>query len=289
MNTQQHEVRFHLAGLEVAVRSASADGLSGLSPRYLSYPSRVAANVAPALDIEIMRFEGFIVDDDHAEPGPEFPAFHKSVHADGRIMLARYDADGWIALPPVGSGDTQIRAQFRVGISANSLEACVRIALSVALPTVSAFLFHSSTVQGAHGRALTFTGVSGAGKSTISELLDSLDGVTKIVDELGVIKVTEHGAEVHTAPFLGIAGMPLGVVAPLSGIHFLIQAPHDRRTLVPPRAAMSRVMANILAYVAEPTTAERLLELVARLTTTTPCYNLEFAKHADVAAVLDIA
>ena len=270
------------------MRSDSADGLSGLSPRYLAYPSR-ATDAPPALDIEITRFDGFVVDRDAAEPGPEYPAFAKSVAADGRVIVRRNDADGWIALPAAGGDNPQIRAQFRVGVSANSLEACVRIALSIALPTVSAFLFHSSTVRVADGRALTFTGVSGAGKSTISELLSSVDGITKIVDELGVIKITEHGAEVHTAPFLGIAGMPLGVVAPLAGIHFLIQATFDRRTLVPPRAAMARVMANILAYVAEAATADRLLDLVARLTSTTPCYNLEFAKHADVAAVLDIA
>src|SRR5690606_21990775 len=120
---------------------------------------------------------------------------------------------------------------FRVGPSANSLEACVRIALSLALPRHGAIMMHASAVEHAGG-ALVFTGVSGAGKSTISSLLDRAPA-RKIGDEIIVLHVHDDRWHVVIPPYLtpyDRTGIEHGTSAPLDGIHVLVQAPRHART-----------------------------------------------------------
>jgi hypothetical protein len=51
---------------------------------------------------------------------------------------------------------------------------------------------------------------------------------------------------------------------------------------------MYRYRCHVLAYVAEPDTAGIVLELCAAMVAEVPCFQLEFAKRADVGAMLGI-
>ena len=54
-------------------------------------------------------------------------------------------------------------------------------------------------------------------------------------------------------------------------------------------AALRALLRNVLVYVAEPRTAERVLALADDLTAAVPCHQLEFRKDAGVATVLGIS
>lgn len=271
------EVRFHIAGLPVAVQAPDARDLDDLAVVYRNFPS----DAPPALTIVIERVGGF-----DRERGPEYPAFARTLGTDGRVHVERFDAEG-----DIDTGDLPITARFRVGPSANSLEACVRIALSIALPRHGALMLHASAVEH-DGRALVFTGVSGAGKSTISTMLDR-PPARKIGDEILVLHRDDaHRWFVYVPPYLGpfvTTGIAHGTHAPLDGIHLLVQAPHHARATVAPTAALRELLRHVLVYVAESRTAEHVLSLVAELTRQVPCYRLEFRKDPDVASVLGIA
>jgi hypothetical protein len=273
------EVRFHIAGLPVLVRARESRELADLGAAYRNFPS----DATPLLVIDIERVDGF-----DRERGPEYPAFARTLGAGGRLHVERFDAEG-----DIDTGALPLSASFRVGPSANSLEACVRIALSLALPRHGALMMHASAVEHA-GHALVFTGVSGAGKSTISSLLDRAPA-RKIGDEIIVLRrPVDDGARwsVTIPPYLGPfdgRGIAHGASAPLDGIHVLVQATRHARAAMQPTAALRELLRHILVYVAEPRTAEHVLALVAELTAAVPTYRLEFRKDDGVASVLGIA
>jgi hypothetical protein len=270
-------VRFAIADLPIEVRAATPGALHDLAPIY----TRFATDRAPLLTIDIARVDGF-----DRERNPEYPAFARTALPDGRLHVERFDAEG-----EVGVGDLPLAASFRVGPSPNSLEACVRIAASLALPRDGALILHASAVVH-DGRALVFTGVSGAGKSTISSLLgDAYPSCTKIADELVVLRRTGDGWHAIVPPYLGPhdrTGIAHGARAPLAAIHSLVQADHDARTPLAPTAALRELLRHVLVYVADARTAEHVLGLAAALTRDVAFHRLHFRKHPQVAAVLDI-
>ena len=267
-------LRYQIAGVPVEVRAATPGALADVAPIY----RRFATDAPPRLTIEVARVAGF----DRA-PSPVYPAFERAALPDGRVRVERYDAEGEIA-----TGDLPLAATFRVGPSANSLEACLRIAASLALPRAGALILHASAVEHA-GAALVFTGHSGAGKSTISSLLAGVPACAKIADELLVLRRADDGWEVVVPPYLGPAGVPHGATAPLASVDVLVQAPVHARTRLAAPAALRALLRNVLVYVAEPRTAERVLALADDLTAAVPCHQLEFRKDAGVANVLGIS
>lgn len=266
------EVRFHIAGLPVAVRATDGAALADLAAVYRLFPTTAPA----ALIIEVER-----VPASDRERGPEYPAFRRVLGPADTLRVERFDAEGEIT-----TGALPLSARFRVGPSPNSLEACVRIAASLALARDGALILHSSAVE-VGGQALVFTGVSGAGKSTISTLLDQ-PPARKIADELLVLRREPTGWTAYVPPYLGPAGVAHGAHAPLAAIHFLVQATRHAREPVPAAAALRELLRHVLVYVAEPRTADRVLELAADLTRTVPCHRLFFRKDAEVAGVLGI-
>ncbi len=207
-------ILFHIAGLPIEVRAAAPGAIDDLPLIYLDFP----AQAHPMLTISVARVPGF-----HRDRSPEYPAFSRQVLPDSRLFVQRFDAEG-----EIDTGSLPLMASFRVGPSANSLEACIRIAASLALPRIGAFLLHSSAIA-CQGSALVFSGHSGAGKSTISAMLPAAcPACSKIADELVV------------PPYFGPNGVPHGAALPLSAIHFLVQAPFHKRSPLPHRRARSR-------------------------------------------------
>lgn len=272
------ELRFHLAGLPVAVRAADPGALDDLWPRYRDFPTADE----PALTIDITRTTGFA-----RERGPEYPAFRRTALADGRLHVERFDAEGVIATTAL-----PLHASFRVGPSLNSLEACVRIAASLALPRTGALILHASSVEHA-GVAQVFTGPSGAGKSTISSMLaDAYPTCRKLTDELTILRRSPGrpgGWDVYVPPFLSPADLPWGAASPLAALHVLEQAPVHARDPLPTAVALRELLRQVLVYVGEPTTAALVLELAAELLAAVPVDRLRFRKDPAVAAVLGIA
>jgi hypothetical protein len=281
------ERRFCIAGIEVALGAARPShdqgdngDLGGLAASYAACPSRGGA---PDLILEIERVPGF----GRERPrSASYPAFDAELRAPRRLGLRRYDAEGELTLP--GRDGEPVRGRFRVGESANSLEALVRIGVSVTVPRRGGLVFHASAVRAPGGAAL-FAGKSGAGKSTIAALLAGVSGFERLADELVIaMPGADQGWDVHVPPFLGGVGLPHGAHERLAETHVLVQAPHHRRTPLARTEAVRALLPHVLAYVAEPETAALALAAAAALTAAVPCYRLEFAKDPGVARVLGI-
>jgi len=309
--------RLCLSNLEIELREATPGALAGLWHGYARFPSWKRA---PDLVIEITRLAALPAE---RLPGPAFPAFERrvttattaaattgattatatagaatatatraratamaaaSATATAMMHVERYDAWGDITCGEQGA----VFAHFTVGPSANSLEACLRIAISAALPRTGAFLMHSSAVQLAD-KALIFSGVSGAGKSTIAELLATRDGLPKLADELLLVQAPQAPGQswmLHVAPFLGAGGLPHGKAVPLGAVHLLIQGATHQKTALSRHAAVREVMKHLLVYTGLPGTADQTLALVDALCAQVPVYALQFELQTPLRPVL---
>jgi hypothetical protein len=228
-------VAFEISGVTTLLRTPFEDGIGGLPPTYARH--QVPVMEAPALVIDVEHVPELA---QRARPA-DHPAFAR--RRDGAtLVVERGDADGRIEL-----GGTPLRARFRISGDRYALEACVRVALSVALPRHGALILHSSAVRW-DGVGHVFSGVSGAGKSTIAAMLDTLPGCERLADELLVVVRGPAGWAIHVPPFLGIEGLPRGEQAPLASIDLLAQASANRRVRLLPGEAMRELHRHVVVY-----------------------------------------
>lgn len=267
------ETSFQLAGVRVLVRS-SDDVTATLPEAYARY-ARAAGR--PDLVVDV-RHDAAL---ENQPPGPGYPGFARR-RAGGHLEVARADVAGSIAL-----SDDVVTARFRIADHASSLEACLRVALSVALPRHGALVMHGSAVI-AGGRGHLFSGVSGAGKSTIARLLADAAGCERLADDLAIIARGDAGWSIEVPPFLGTTGLPHGRVVPLASIDLLVQAPAHRRTTLPRGDAIRELLRHVAVFAAEESTSASVLDLVARLVGEVPVHRLEFALDAGVADALEL-
>ena len=295
------ERRFCVAGLEVAVRAVGASsqsvGLDHMSGFYEHYPSgggepRCIVNVDIQTDYQV-----------GPERGPNYPAFEEqrvsATDAASVTAFIRYDVTGKVSsIPTMDAMDADretVVGDFRVGASPNSLEAAIRVCVSAALPTCGALIFHSSAVAGSDGVAQLFLGISGRGKSTIAAMLADRDegasatNITKVSDELVIVRKTEGGAEALVSPFIGSLGLPHGQSFPLGAFNMLVQAKEHSRRSISTAVALPQLMRHAVNFARDPQVLSRLLELQLSFCADVPCFELEFAKRPDVATVLGLA
>ena len=264
---------FQLAGLEVAVDGPD----SALASVPDAFPLREHVAAPPGL-IVTLDVDPALDDRPH---GAGYPAFARRRNGEA-LEVERADAAGTIEV-----GGAPIVARFRVSNHPSSIEACLRVALSVALPRHDALILHASATTW-RGRAHLFAGVSGAGKSTIAALLSGQPGWARLADDLVVVARGDRGWSAEVPPFLGTTGLPHGESFPLDDLNLLVQAPaHRRRSLSAP-AAMRELLRHVVVFAAEESTSEVVLDLVARLVAEVPTYHLEFTPDEAVVQVLDI-
>ena len=266
---------FNIGGVEfdVAVSGPQAQRFGA----YEAYPSQ-GGRVDVRIDLEVI--PGFGANEPE---GPTFPAFETLRFSDTELVLARKSVRGRINIAPDGT----LHANFKSHQAPTGLEAIIRIAASLALPHRDTLILHSSSVVGPEG-ALVFSGVSGAGKSTISTMLAEHCGALKLADEL--LFVSKSGGEwrVEVAPFKGSEGLPHGESRELASLNFLAQAPKHHRKRIAPTIAMNELCRHVVTYARAPKTSTKILSLVADLVSSVPCYELEFSKHPSVGEVLGI-
>jgi hypothetical protein len=212
-------------------------------------------------------------------PAREYPGFAATAGGPDEIHLARQDSRGSVRAPERGP----VVADFDGVDRPFALEAVLRLAVAAALPRAGGLILHSS--GGMARDALLFVGRSGAGKSTIARLLP----LRRLGDDLTAVRPDASGRFfAHATPFAGENGPAPDGAAPLAGVHFLRQGARHVRTRLAPHAAIRELLRNTMAYVVAARAAARVLAAAAALVDAVPCYELEFSKDADVAAVLGV-
>jgi len=192
----------------------------------------------------------------------------------GRWLFERSDfvAEWW---PQSGQGTLR-----QALANPYSVDTVLRILHSVTLVPQGGFLLHAASAI-RNGRAFVFSGISGAGKTTISRLAPP--DVTLLSDEISYIRPCEGRYCAFGTPFAGeLAKVGENVNAPLDTVYLLAQGPENRRDPVTPAEAARALLRNILFFAEDPKLVELVFRAALDCVARVPVYRLTFVPDPSV-------
>lgn len=188
-----------------------------------------------------------------------------------RLLCGDFDAE-WV--PGTRQGHVRLHP------SPYSLDSVLRILHTVLLAEQGGMLMHASSVV-LDGRAYLFTGVSGAGKTTISRLAP--DTAHLLTDEMSFIRLEDGEYFAYGTPFAGELAIPgANMRAPLAGIFLLAQGPENRIDPLDASARVRGVMANILYFAKDDALTSKVFDNAIALAARVPVQRLTFFPDARV-------
>lgn len=226
----------------------------------------------------------------------------------GSTLPPRYEFEVELATPPVNAPDQEVRVEMQNGTwrlrrgdfraqwnpeagrghirqSANpySIDSVLRIVHTLILAREGGFLLHSAGAI-RNGRAFLFSGVSGAGKTTISRLAPP--DVTLLTDEVSYIRRNNDGDVGYRAcgtPFAGeLARVGENCSAPIASLFFLKQGPENKIEPLPKSEGIRRLMRNILFFAEDADLVQRVFQSACEFVERVPVQRLTFTPDSRV-------
>lgn len=126
------------------------------------------------------------------------------------------------------------------------------------------------------GKAHLFAGASGAGKSTISELLAAAETGKMLSDERMIVREIRGKMTAFGTPWAGTAGIARSGQAPLAGIFFLKHGKTNRIEKLEPAAAADRLLPMISIPWYDADVAAPVIAFARRVCAAVPCHEYSF-------------
>jgi len=235
------------------------------------------------LDLLRQRYAGFL-SSSRPEFELEFDLTSAGPVSDDDVRVRRnVDGDEWL----IERGDFHARwdphsGRGRVRQNANpySLDSVLRIVHSLILAERGGFLLHSASAI-CDGRAYLFSGVSGAGKTTMTRIAPV--DITLLTDEISYLRPSVEGYSAFGTPFAGeLAKAGENCVAPVSALFFLEQGPENHVEELPSAEGVRRLMRNILFFAGDKGLVEKLFATACDFAARVPIRRLTFYPDARV-------
>ena len=250
-----HTVPVEVGGMVVLLRTCDPDFVRMLEDRYTGF---AGSPIPPAFefDVELVTSIGFD------------PEADVEVRCEQRRWVFRR-GDFYAEWDPRSR-----RGSIRQTANPYSVDAVLRIVHSIVLAGEGGFLLHSASAMRS-GRASLFSGLSGAGKTTISRLAPP--DVTLLTDEVSYVRRQEYGYRAFGTPFAGeLARVGENICAPIAALYLLEKGPTNRIEAVSITEATQRIMRNILFFAEEPDLVRRIFDSACEFVARVPVYRLTF-------------
>ena len=250
-----------IGGMPVQVNSESPDFLEMLRERYAGY---IGSSKDPEITFDVQLGES------------RFPETEDSVQVtckDGCWTFQR------------GDFRSEWEPSKRYGVirqSANpySIDAVLRIVHSLTLVKNGGFLLHSASAI-RNGRAFLFSGVSEAGKTTISRLAPS--DVTLLTDEISYVRKQQNIYMAHGTPFTGeLAKLGENVAAPVVALYFLAKGRENRIDPLSKSEATRLLLSNQLFFAEDEHLVRQVFDSAFEFVSRVPVFRLTFFPDARV-------
>ena len=161
-----------------------------------------------------------------------------------------------------------------------SVDAVLRIVHSLVLAQRGGFLLHAcSAIR--HGRAFLFSGVSGAGKTTIARLAPP--DTTLLTDEISYVCRDSDAYYAYGTPFAGeLATLGANQHAPIAAVYLLEKGSTNRIDPVPTSGAVRALLRNTLFFAHDEALVAKVFDSACRFLQRLPVRRLSFLPDARV-------
>jgi hypothetical protein len=260
--TAEHfSVLIEIGGVPVRVNTSSAEYRKMLEERYTGFTAR-AGQAEYEFDVNL------------SEPG--------FADADADIQVTR-EANVW----SLRRGDFLAewepelrRGRIRQTANPYSIDCVLRIIHTLVLAREGGFLVHSASAV-RNGKAYLFSGVSGAGKTTISRLAPP--DVAVLTDEISYVRKNGEGYTAYGTPFAGeLARVGQNISAPLDVLYFLKQGPENSIEPVSATEAVRTLLGNILFFAEDAELVRTVFQAACEFVAKVPVRRLTFLPTASV-------
>jgi len=172
------------------------------------------------------------------------------------------------------------RGWIRQSANPYSIDAVLRIVHSLLLARQGGLLLHSASAI-RNGRAFLFSGVSGAGKTTISRLAPA--DATLLTDEISYVRKHDNGYMAFGTPFTGeLAKLGENVSAPVAVLYLLAQGQENRIDPLPSGEAARSLLANVLFFAEDEQLVQAAFHAAFDFASRVPVSRLTFVPDARV-------
>jgi hypothetical protein len=253
--TAEETVSIEIGGMPIALRTHDPSFRGLIEHRYAGF---VGTSQESHLEFDI----------DLCEPSQSAADDDLEVKIeDGEWLLKRGDFRArWN--PETGHG------QIRQSASPYAIDCVLRIVHTLILARQGGFLVHAaSAIRG--GKAFLFSGVSGAGKTTISRLAPP--DATLLTDEISYVRREGNRYMACGTPFAGeLARVGENQTAPLSALFLLEKGLQNSIEPLGPTEAVQRLLRNILFFADDPALVELVFQSACEFASLVPIHRLVF-------------
>ncbi len=223
------------------------------------------------------RYAGFVGTSQSSDLEFDIDLCEPSESAAGEDLEVKIEAGEW----RLRRGDFRARwnpktrhGHIRQSCSPYAIDAVLRIVHSLILARQGGFLVHAaSAIRG--GKAFLFSGVSGAGKTTIARLAPP--DATLLTDEISYVRREGDRYMACGTPFAGeLARVGENCSAPLSALFFLEKGLQNRIEPIEPTEAIQRLLRNILFFADDPELVKLVFQSACEFASLVPMRRLVF-------------
>jgi hypothetical protein len=170
--------------------------------------------------------------------------------------------------------------RIRQSINPYSIDTALRILHTLLLAREGGFLLHAASAV-RDGRALLFSGRSGAGKTTIASFAPS--DATLLSDEISLVRPAAGTFAAFGTPFAGeLARSGENVSAPVTACYLLIQGDENRIDPMGHAEAVRALLGNILFFSHDPEMVRSVFQSACRFVDAVSVRRLTFQPNPRV-------
>ena len=259
-STAEDTVSIEIGGMPIAVRTHDPSFRRLIENRYAGF---VGSSPHSQLEFDVDLYEP----SDGASAGDDIDDELEVKIEAGEWLLRRGDFRArW---NPEAS-----RGHIRQSPSPYAIDAVLRIVHSLILARQGGFLVHAASAI-RHGKAFLFSGISGAGKTTISRLAPP--DATLLTDEISYVRRQGNRYLACGTPFAGeLARVGENQSAPLSALFLLEKGLQNRIEPVGATEAVQRLLRNILFFADDRALEELVFQSACEFASLVPIRRLVF-------------
>jgi hypothetical protein len=258
---QRSDVVVEIGGLPIRLRSSDSAFISLIQERYIGYTSS-SSEAHFDFDIEL------------APPGTESGDEELRVTWNsGRWLMERGDFRAeW--------NPSTARGRIQQTINPYSLDCVLRIVHTLLLAQEGGFLLHASSAI-RNGRAFLFSGVSGAGKTTMARLAPP--DAALLTDEISYVVRRDGRYFAVGTPFYGeLARAGENLCAPIDALYLLAKGPQNLIEPIEGTDAVRGLLGNLLFFARDPEFVKMVFDTAFDFVKHVPVRRLTFAPTTSV-------